>query len=157
MKPTELKAALIALAIESQERFIEELRAEVNTMLRGEGSTDEGGFSGTQGDFGASGQENSLREQAQYNRNEIEKHELVVQRLKAINTSEVCTNVCPGALVETNHGSFFFTQALRPIQLADKQFHFLGTDAPIYAAMNGKEAGDSFAFRDINYKIISIL
>jgi len=157
MNPTELKATLIAKAIENQERFIEELRTEVKTMLRGEGSTDEGGFSGTRGDFGAAGQENYLREQAQYNRNEIEKHEMVVQILKAVNTADVCANVCPGALVETNHGTFFFTQALRPIELEGKQFHFLATDAPIFSAMSGMRKGDSFSFRDINYKILSIV
>jgi hypothetical protein len=157
MKPTELKATLIRKAIENLEKFIEELRSEVKTMLRGEGSTDEGGFSGSKGDFGAVGLENSLREQAQFNRSEAEKHELLVNRLNDVNTTDVHDSVCPGALVETNHGTFFFTQALRPIEIEKKQYHFLAIDAPIYASMVGKKVGDSFSFRDINYDITSIM
>lgn len=157
MKPAKLKAALIEKAIENLEGFITNLRADVKVFLRGEGSTDEGGFSGSKGDFSAVGQENALREQAQISRLEVEKHENLINQLRAVNVEDSCDAVCLGALVETNHGTFFFTQALRPIVLNGATYHFLGTEAPIYAVMAGKKAGEVFSFREISYTIISVM
>lgn len=156
MKPTEIKAMLIEKAVHNLEGTILELLADVKTMLRGEGSTDEGGFAGTKGDYSAISQENSLREQAQINRSEALKHEALIKGLKTIDTKITHDFVCQGSLISTNHGHYFISQAVRPIKLNGESYFLLATDAPIYEVMAGKKIGDKFEFRGINYEIQSI-
>ena len=156
MKPLELKAKLINIAIHNLEGIILELRGDIKNMLRGEGSTDEGGFNGTKGDFGAVGQENYLREQAQINRREVEKHEILIQQLKSIIIDNENVGVVLGSLVYTNHGNFFISQAIRPIELNKITYLFIGTEAPIYSEMKGKFAGSKFEFRGIEYEIKAV-
>lgn len=156
MKSIELKSKLIDIAVHNLEGTILELKGNIKNMLRGEGSTDEGGFSGTKGDFGAVGQENYLREQAQINRHEAEKHESLIQQLKMINIENERNEVEPGSLVYTNHGNFLIAHATRPIELDGSSFMLIGTEAPIYNEMRGKIKGEKFAFRGIDYEIENI-
>jgi len=156
MKATEIKAQLIERAVAHLEELVSNLKDEAKHQLRGEGSTDEGGFAGTSGDYGAISQENSLREQAQINRREAQKYEGIIKALKAIDTSVEHNFVSQGCLITTNRGHYFISKALRPIAINNKQFHFLATDAPIYKVMAGKKEGDTFEFRNIAYEIKSI-
>jgi len=157
MGALELKAKIIDKTIHNLEGIILELRGDIKNMLRGEGSTDEGGFNGTKGDFGAAGQENYLREQAQLSRREVEKHEALVQQLKNTNIENENSEVGLGSLVYTNHGNFLIAHAARPVVLDGADYMLIGTEAPIYSEMVGKTKGTRFAFRGINYIIESVL
>ena len=157
MKAHEIKSKLIDIATHNLEGIILELRGDIKNMLRGEGSTDEGGFSGTKGDYSAVGQENYLREQAQINRREAEKHENLIQLLKGIETERDCEEIGPGCLVYTNRGNFLIAHAVRPIELEGKSYILIGPEAPIYKEMRGKTAGNKFTFRQIDCLIESVL
>lgn len=156
MKATEVKSQLIEQAIHHLEGLVLELKDEVKNKLRGEGSTDEGGFSGTMGDYSAQSNENFLKEQALVRRKEVEKHERTIQFFKRLNPNIETSEVSLMSLVETDKGSFFISHAIRPIQLHGITYRFLGTDAPIYKLMAGKKAGDAFNFREISYQINSV-
>lgn len=157
MGAVELKAKIIDKTIHNLEGIVLELRGDIKNMLRGEGSTDEGGFSGTKGDFGAVGQENYLREQAQLSRREVEKHEALIQQLRNINIESGNSEVGMGSLVYTNHGNFLIAHAARPIEIDGVDYMLIGTEAPIYSEMVGKTEGTKFTFRGINYIIESVL
>jgi len=58
MKCMEIKIKVNNAAIEHLEDIISELRDEVKTKLKGDGSTDEGGFSGNSGDYSAQASNN---------------------------------------------------------------------------------------------------
>ena len=156
MKATEIKAQLIEKAIQHLEGLVLELKDEVKNKLRGEGSTDEGGFSGTLGDYSAQSNENFLKEQALVRRMEAEKHERTIQYFKRLNPSIETNNVSMMSLIETDKGTFFICHAIRPVQLNGSTYRLLGTDAPIYQVMAGKKAGDVFEFRGIEYTIHSV-
>jgi hypothetical protein len=156
MTGIDIKKKLVEIAIAQLEALNAELKDDVKSKLRGEGSTDEGGFSGTFGDYSAQATENFLKEQAMIRRNEAGKHDALIQKLKRLNINAPTEFISLGNLVETDRGMFFISFGLRPIDLEGTKYFLLGTDAPIYAIMAGKKEGESFAFRDINYSIISI-
>lgn len=156
MKATEIKSQLIEQAIHHLEGLVLELKDEVKNKLRGEGNTDEGGFSGTMGDNSAQSNENFLKEQALVRRVEAEKHASTIQFFKRLNPNIVTDEVALMSLIETNKGTFFISHAVRPIQFNGDAYMLLGTDAPIYEAMAGKKAGETFNFRGIDYKIYSV-
>ena len=156
MKAMDIKQQLVDLAVKHLEQLTAELRDEVKSKLRGEGSTDEGGFSGTFGDYSAQGTENFLKEQALIRRVEADKHDQQIQQFKKLRLDPPNESISLGNLVETDRGNFFVSYALKPVELNGKKYVLLGTDAPIYEVMAGKKEGDRFEFREINYKVISI-
>ena len=156
MKATEIKSQLIEQAIHHLEGLVMELKDEVKNKLRGEGSTDEGGFNGTMGDYSAQSNENFLKEQALVRRAEAEKHERTIQFFRRLNPDLQTGEVSLMSLIDTDKRTFFISHAGRPVQLNGQTYMLLGTDAPIYTAMAGKKEGDSFEFRGIAYKINSV-
>ena len=61
-----------------------------------------------------------------------------------------------GAIVKTNLQTFFIIISLGKIIVEEQQFFAISTSAPIYSVMDGLKAGDSFHFRDRDYKILEI-
>lgn len=156
MKAMEIKQQLVDLAVVHLQGLADELRDEVKSKLRGEGSTDEGGFTGTFGDYSAQGTENLLKEQAMIRRVEAEKHDRQVQQFKNLKLNPPNESISLGNLVETDRGLFFVSYAHRPIDLNGHKYMLLGTEAPIYEVMAGKKVGETFEFRGIKYSITSI-
>lgn len=156
MKAMDIKQQLVDLAVKYLEGLTAELRHDVKSKLRGEGSTDEGGFAGTFGDYSAQGTENYLKEEALKQRVEADKHDQQVLQFKRLRLDPPTESISLGNLVETNRGYFFISYALKPIELNDKKYVLLGTEAPIYEVMAEKKVGDSFEFRGINYTVKSI-
>ena len=156
MKAIEIKQQLVDLAVKHLEAITAELRDEVKSKLRGEGSTDEGGFSGTFGDYSAQGTENFLKEQALLRRVEADKHDQQIQQFKRLRLDPPTESISLGNLVETDKGTFFISYALRPIDFNGTKYMLLGTEAPIYKVMAEKKEGDTFEFRGIAYKVLAI-
>lgn len=150
------KQELIARAVAHLEGLVDELRDEVRDKLRGEGSTDEGGFSGTIGDYSAQSTENYLKEQALIRRHEAEKHTQQIALLKRLNLNAPTATISLGNLVTTDKGVFLIAYAQKPIVRHGQRYMLIGTDAPIYAVMAGKKTGDTFAFRGITYTVLAI-
>jgi hypothetical protein len=156
MKAMEIKQQLVDLAVAHLEAITAELRDEVKSKLRGEGSTDEGGFAGRFGDYSAQGTENYLKEQALIRRVEADKHIRQIQQFKRLRLDPPTESISLGNLVETDRGIFFISYATKPIDLNGKKYMLLGTEAPIYAVMAEKKVGETFEFRGILYTVKSI-
>ena len=156
MKKLELKTRLNQLAIDHLEDLVRELKDEVNTKLKGDGNTDEGGFAGNSGDYSAQASNNFLSEQASLRRAEAEEYQKTVNSLKGYKFPNEHTEVDFLSLVKTNRGVYFISQAIKPLMFQDERYYYLATDAPIYEVLKGKKPGDSFSFRGIDYTIDSV-
>jgi hypothetical protein len=152
----ELKVALNDLAIEHLENTVAELRDEVRSKLKGDGTTDEGGFAGNSGDYSAQASNSFLSEQASIRRAEAEQYQLIINRLKGYKFTEELDSVEMLSLVETNHGWFFITQAVKPLMFQGVRYSFLAVDAPIYSEIHGKKKGDKIQFNGIDFEIKSV-
>lgn len=62
-----------------------------------------------------------------------------------------------GSLVITDKMNFFVAASLGDFDMDGKKYFIISAQTPIYEAMDGKEAGDSFTFRGRNYKILEVL
>ncbi len=75
--------------------------------------------------------------------------------LKAINLNKKDL-IEEGAIVKTNLQNFFIIISLGKISIDDQQFFAISSSAPIYSVMDGLKSGESFHFRDRDYKILEI-
>ncbi len=128
------------------EKYQKEI-ALVKEALEGENSPSE------EDDGGKGDMLNELEKYAKY----VETTEKTKEQLKRIDVSQEHQVVANGSLVETENNFFFITVALGKLDIEDnKNYYSISTDAPIYAHLKGKKAGDSFAFNNMNYKIVNV-
>ncbi|MBQ9470131.1 MAG: hypothetical protein IJU72_04160 [Bacteroidales bacterium] len=66
------------------------------------------------------------------------------------------TSVEFGSLVRTNRGLFFVATAIGRVEYEGQSVFTISMSAPIYGAMDGRVAGDSFEFNGIKHTIDSI-
>lgn len=119
----------------------------VKEALEGENSPSE------EDDGGKGEMLNELEKYARY----VESSEKTKEQLKRIDVSQEHKVVTNGSLVETENNFFFITVALGKLNIDDnKNYYSISTDAPIYAYLKGKKAGDSFEFNNLTYKIVNV-
>lgn len=67
------------------------------------------------------------------------------------------SQVEPGALVLTDSLNFYIGISASQFEHEDRKFIGIQTDAPIYAALEGKKSGDELDFNEKKYKILKVL
>ncbi len=93
------------------------------------------------------------REQAGERLIEIEKTQAVVYKIDLTNTSKYAHL---GSLVATNNGSFFLSVSIGIVTIENASYFCIGLQTPIGKLLLGKQAGDTFEFRDKKYTISNI-
>jgi len=76
--------------------------------------------------------------------------------LRLIDPKKECSRVEFGAVVFTNKQNMFISIGLGKVQADDDVFYAISPVVPIYKAMEGKKAGEEFAFNNITYRIEKI-
>jgi transcription elongation GreA/GreB family factor len=76
--------------------------------------------------------------------------------LRRINATKLNHDVSLGAVIHTNLQNYFIGVSLGEIKINDESFFAISAMSPIFKAMAGKVAGDTFVFRDKEYKIIQL-
>lgn len=86
--------------------------------------------------------------QEERNRNAVQLRE--AQNLQAelgrINPEQACDTVRPGALVETNLGSFFISISAGKLSVEGKDYFAVSAAAPVAVALSGKRAEEEALF-----------
>lgn len=78
----------------------------------------------------------------------------ILERVKGVKPGP---NVGFGSLVITDKMNFFVAASMGDFDLEGEKYFIISAQTPIYTAMDGKQAGDSFSFRGRNYKIKEVL
>ena len=76
--------------------------------------------------------------------------------LKRIDPEKECSRVEFGAVIITNKQNLFISIGLGKVPTEEAVFYAISPAVPIYKAMEGKKAGEEFAFNNITYKIEKI-
>ena len=76
--------------------------------------------------------------------------------LKRIDPEKECLGVEFGAVIITNKQNLFISIGLGKVPTEEAVFYAISPAVPIYKAMEGKKAGEEFAFNNITYKIEKI-
>ena len=94
------------------------------------------------------------REQAGERLAEIEK---TLEVLHKINLRKPVTHAHLGSLVSTSNGIFFLSISLGVVTHQNTMYYCVGLQTPMGKLLLGKQVGDTFCFRDITYRIKSIV
>ena len=79
-----------------------------------------------------------------------------IKTLEKIDSSKIYDKVTFGAVVITNSQKFFVSLGLGKIKVENDTFYAISPSVPIYHAMQGMKAGDTFQFRDAVIKILDV-
>ena len=76
--------------------------------------------------------------------------------LRRINATKSNHDVSLGAVVHTELQNYFIGVSLGEIKVDGESFFAISGMSPIFKAMSGKAAGETFTFRDKEYKILQV-
>lgn len=76
--------------------------------------------------------------------------------LRQIDVSKTFTSIQPGAVVVTEKQKFFVSISLGELKVDGTVYFAISVQSPLYQQMEGKKAGDSFEFRNVNHKIVNV-
>lgn len=76
--------------------------------------------------------------------------------LRQIDANRLFSSVQLGSVVITEKQKFFISIGLGEIKLADDTYFAISVMSPLYQQMEGKKADDSYDFRGVPTKIISV-
>jgi hypothetical protein len=76
--------------------------------------------------------------------------------LRSIDPANVATEVERGAVVLTNHRTFFIGVSSEEIEIDGQKIFGMSDHAPLYAFMRGLRKGDSFEYNKTKYEIKDI-
>jgi transcription elongation GreA/GreB family factor len=76
--------------------------------------------------------------------------------LRRINATKLNNDVSLGAVIHTNLQNYFIGVSLGELKVNEESFFAISAMSPIFKAMAGKVAGDTFTFRDKEYKILQL-
>ena len=76
--------------------------------------------------------------------------------LKRINATKMSNEVAFGSVVQTELQNYFIGVSLGEIKMDGVSYYAISGMSPVFKAMAGKTAGESFNFREKDYKIEQI-
>lgn len=76
--------------------------------------------------------------------------------LRRVNATKLNHDVSLGAVVFTESRKFFIGVSLGEIKLEGESYFAISGKSPLFKAMEGKAAGESFSFREKEIKILQI-
>lgn len=63
------------------------------------------------------------------------------------------TEAAPGAVIETNQGTFYVSAGIQKFNLDHHEITPLSPDSPLFKSMSGKRKGEKFNYKKTNYTI----
>lgn len=76
--------------------------------------------------------------------------------LRQIDANRLFSKIQLGSVVITEKQKFFIAIGLGEIKVNGDVFFAISVQSPLYQQMEGKQAGDSYEFRNITSKIVSV-
>ncbi|RDV13545.1 hypothetical protein DXT99_18575 [Pontibacter diazotrophicus] len=102
----------------------------------------------------------SFRESCQIQRDmyarQLDELMTTMAMLRWINATKVNIKVSPGAVVRTELHNYFIGTSICEIKLEEDSYYAVSAMSPLYKAMAGKATGETFTFRDREYKILQV-
>lgn len=97
-----------------------------------------------------------MQKQQEMNESFLLQKKTLKAKLLQIDTKKIYKNVEFGALVETNVGKYFLSIGIGKINIDQKKYFVISTDAPIANVMLGLEKGESFDRNGVVQTIVDV-
>jgi len=143
------KATILSTCLEKQQELInnfnqrlEDVKAEAYDKNETPSQTDEGS--------------NSPEEFLQTLGQELDFVRAEMEVLRSIDPANPSVQVERGAVVVTNHRTFFIGVSSEEIEIEGQKIFGMSDHAPLYAHMRGLHKGDSFEYNKTKYEIADI-
>lgn len=86
----------------------------------------------------------------------LSEHILGIDALRQIDVNRKFSKVQLGSVVVTDKQKFFISISLGEIKVGKESFFAISTQSPLFQQMEGKQAGETFEFRNVQNKIINV-
>lgn len=154
VKTKGLRTKLLDACITKQLFLIDDFKERIKALTESEGIGNEESFDNQ--DVASNtvrvSEINTLNDLLQFANDEL----AILENLKT--TQDVDRDrVVPGAIVITNHQTFFISASIENFTVEGDVYVGISTNSPIFKNMEGKSKGDTFAVKGLNYRIKDIL
>ncbi|HEY0745040.1 MAG TPA: hypothetical protein VGD40_26425 [Chryseosolibacter sp.] len=148
-----LRKKLLDACIAKQQFLIDDFKDRIKALIESDGLGNEEPYDNTDVAVNSSkvAEINTLNDHLAFANAELH----ALEKLKV--TQEVDrSHVSPGAIVVTNHSTFFISVSVEKFMVEGHVYIGISTSSPLYQAMRQKSKGDTFTFNGISYKIKEI-
>lgn len=152
---------MLTQELETKRRLLQESIQLLNTQINAaKEAMDDAQNSANEHDGAMEDKFESFRENCQIQRDMYARQldELIstMALLRRINATKVNHDVSLGAVVHTELQNYFIGVSLGELKIDGESYFAISGMSPIFKAMAGKTAGESFSFRDKEYKILQV-
>ena len=149
---------MVAQELEIKKRLLQECTKILNTQIEAaKNAMDDAQESANEHQGAIEDKFESFREACQIQRDmyakQLDEAMSGMAILKRLNATKENQEIMLGTVVETNDQTFFIALSFGQINVDDKPYFAISAMSPMFKAMAGKKKGDSFSFRDKEFKI----
>ncbi|MBJ6118019.1 hypothetical protein JAO76_07450 [Pontibacter sp. BT310] len=153
---------MVAQELELKKRLLQECTKILNTQIKAaKDAMDDAQESANEHQGAIEDKFESFREACQIQRDmyarQLDELITTMSVLKRINATKENKDVAFGAVVHTNLQNYFIGVSLGQIEVEGETFFAISGMSPVFKAMAGKTAGETFEFRDQKYKIEHVI
>ena len=153
---------MVAQELELKKRLLQECTKILNTQIKAaKDAMDDAQESANEHQGAIEDKFESFREACQIQRDmyarQLDELITTMSVLKLINATKENNEVAFGAVVNTNLQNYFIGVSLGQIEVEGETFFAISGMSPVFKAMAGKTAGETFEFRDQKYKIEHVI
>lgn len=152
---------MLTQELETKKRLLQECSRLLNAQIKAaKDAMDEAQESANEHQGAMEDKFESFRENCQIQRDmyarQLDELMTTMALLRRINATKQNLEVSLGAVVHTELQNYFIGVSLGEIKLDGESFYAISGMSPIFKAMAGKTAGDTFEFRDKKYRILQV-
>lgn len=150
MDKQNLKKAIIDTCIQTLENSVQTIRESINELIQT--ATD---YEGDHDLFDPFKEELMKKKDIQLE--QLQKYLDDIKLVKKADPKKICEKVEFGSIVITDKQKMFVANALGKVIVDGEPFYVISTQVPVYKAMQGLKAGDSFTINNNQFTIKEIL
>jgi transcription elongation GreA/GreB family factor len=152
LKKTAMKNKIYDAAIKAQSSIVKDFQSRIDELK----STDKQ-FADDQHDSGSLSMSAEVDEQISILTDQLQMVSDELEKLKRIDPEVKHDNVHLGSVVVTDKERFFVSVSIERFKVGDVGYFGISTKAPVYHAMEGKKAGESFEVNGNRFEILEVL
>lgn len=151
-KKTAMKNKVFEAALKAQSSIVNDFQTRIDELKL----TDKQ-FADDQHDSGSLSMSAEVDEQISILTDQLQMVSDELDKLKRIDPEEAHETVHLGSVVVTDKERFFVSVSIERFKVGDQGYFGISTKAPVYHAMEGKKAGDSFEVNGNRFEILEVM
>jgi transcription elongation GreA/GreB family factor len=149
MNKTEIKKKIVASCIETLERSADTVRETIDEIIQTASD-----YEGDHDIFDPFKEEMMKKKDLQVE--QLHKYLDDIKLIKKVDLNRFSDKVEFGTVVITDKQKMFIAAAIGKIQVNDDSYYSISTQVPVYKAMQGLKAGDTFQINNNQFKILDV-